>query len=72
MLGWARVYEGDEALVIVNRSGSERTLTNGLSFAGLSSGATFEDVLTGATVTASGDSISVTVPARGSVVLVKR
>ena len=72
VLGWARVYEGDEALVIVNRSGGERTLTNGLSFAGLTPGATFEDVLTGATVTASGDSISVTVPARGSVVLVRR
>ncbi len=66
----ARESNGDQALVILNRSFDSRSLTNGLSFAGLSDG-TYTDVLTGQTFTASGDSITVDVPARGSRVLVK-
>ncbi len=56
--------------MILNRSFDSRSLTNGLSFAGLSDG-TYTDVLTGQTFTASGDSITVDVPARGNRVLVK-
>ena len=70
VLAWARVSGDSQALVVINRSGSERTLTNGLSFAGLSDGA-FTDVLTGETITGSGDSLTVTVPAMGSRVLVR-
>ncbi|MCB9759573.1 MAG: hypothetical protein H6739_07005 [Alphaproteobacteria bacterium] len=68
---WARVSEGDEVLAIVNRSGVDRTLTNGLAFAGLSPDAAWLDVLSGQRLQASGDSLTVTVPALGSVVLVK-
>jgi glycosidase len=69
--GWARVSGSDQALVIVNRGTSSRTVSNGLAFAGLSNG-TFEDVLTGDTFTGASDTISVTVGARSSRVLVKR
>jgi len=67
---YARVSGDDEALVILNRSSSERTLSNGLSFAGLTPGGTWGDVLTGATFAASGDSLAVTVPALDARVLV--
>ncbi len=63
---------GDEALVVINRSDSERWLTNGLAFAGLSAGAVFVDVLTGEENTASGDEITVYLPPMSSRVLVRR
>lgn len=68
---YARVdSESDDAiLVVLNRSGDDRTLTNGLAFAGLPEG-TWTDVLTGDTFTASGDSITVMVGAYESRVLV--
>lgn len=66
---YARSSGSDHALVILNRSGSERTLDNGLAFAGLPQG-TYEDVLTGDTFTSAGDRVSIVVPARGSRVLV--
>ncbi|MCB9794856.1 MAG: hypothetical protein H6741_19295 [Alphaproteobacteria bacterium] len=69
--GWARVSGGDEVLAVVNRSGQDRALTNGLSFAGLTPGATFRDALSGQVVVATGDQITVDVPAMGSVVLIK-
>ncbi len=62
-------YEDQHALVVINPSWDERTLSNGLEWAGLPEG-TWTDVLTGNTYTASGDSLSVTVPAMGSAVLV--
>lgn len=68
---YARAAEGDVALVVLNRSGVDRTLENGLGFAGLPEG-TYEDVLTGQTFTSAGDRLSVVVPARGSRVLVRR
>lgn len=68
---YAREAAGDHALVILNRSGADRTLDNGLAFAGLPPG-TYEDVLTGDTFTSTGDRISIFVPARGSRVLVPR
>jgi len=70
VLGYARVEGESQVLVVINRSWEDRTLENGLSFAGLSDG-TFTDVLTGKQVTASGDSISVSVPAMSSVVLAR-
>jgi glycosidase len=68
---YARTHEGDAVLVLLNRSGTDRTLQNGLAFAGLPQG-TWEDVLTGATFSTSGDNLSVTVPAWSSRVLVPR
>ena len=70
VLAYARVHGDSEALVVINRSGQERTLTNGVAFAGLSEG-TYTDVLTGETFSTSGDSLSVTVPARRTRVLVR-
>jgi len=63
---------GDEAIVILNRTDADQTLTNGLAYAGLTPASTFEDALTGETFAASGDSLSVGVPAWGSRVLVRR
>lgn len=71
LLATARVHGEDEALVIINRSWDDRTLENGLSFAGLSTEGTLTDVLTGESFTASGDALSVWVPARSSRVLVR-
>ncbi|MBW2258181.1 MAG: hypothetical protein JRI25_26770, partial [Deltaproteobacteria bacterium] len=68
---WARVSTDGGALAIVNRSGTERQLSNGLAWAGLSAG-TYLNVLTDDTITSSGDTLTVTVPALGSVVLVKQ
>lgn len=65
---YARVYEGDQVLVVLNR-GAERTFTNGLAFAGLTADR-WRDVLTGDTFVAEGDSLSVAVPALASRVLV--
>lgn len=72
--GYARVDEatGDELLVIINNSEEAASLTNGLGFAGLSADATFEDLLTGESFTASGDSLTVDVGALDARVLVKR
>ena len=53
-----------------NRSDTERTLSNGLAFAGLPTGGQWTNVLTDQVLTADGDSLTVTVPARGSAVLV--
>ncbi len=62
--------DGDHALVLLNRSGADRQLVNGLSFAGLPTGGTWRDVLTGDTFLATGDQLAVDVPANGSRVLV--
>lgn len=66
---YARVSSNDAVLVILNRSDSERTFTNGLAFASLPEG-TYTDILSGASFSSSGDSLSVPVGAGSSVVLV--
>jgi glycosidase len=66
---YARTYEGDAVLVLLNRADSSRSVTNGVGFAGLPEG-TYTDVLTGDTFSTSGDSLTVDVPALGSRVLV--
>jgi len=60
---------GDEVLVLLNKGDTERTLSNGLSFAGLTA-TTWTDMLTGDVFYAGGDSLSVTVPGLSSRVLV--
>ncbi|MEZ4320667.1 MAG: alpha-amylase family glycosyl hydrolase [Myxococcota bacterium] len=70
VLGYARSAGDDHVLVLVNREGFERTLTNGLAFAGLPQG-TWVDVLTGDSFTSSGDSITIPLGARQSRVLVQ-
>jgi glycosidase len=69
VLGYARSTGDDHVLVLLNREDFERTLTNGLDFAGLPQG-TWRDVVTGETFTSSGDSISIPLGARQSRVLV--
>ena len=70
--GYARVdpETGDASLTVINRSGEERWLTNGATFAGLPADGVLEDVLTGDTFTISGDTTTIVVPAVGSRVLV--
>jgi len=69
---YGRSFDGDHALVLLNRSDSPRALSNGLSFAGLPSDGTYEDLLTGETFTAAGDGITVDLQPRSSRVLVFR
>lgn len=71
LVAYALGAEGDHALVILNRGGSDRQLTNGLSFAGLPGGV-YEDVLTQATFTSARDQITIDVGANRSRVLVWR
>jgi glycosidase len=68
--GYARVEDDDAVLVLLNRDDADRTVQNGLAFAGLAQG-TWTDVLTGDTVTSDGDSLTVDVPALGARVLVR-
>lgn len=68
---YARTEGDDAVLVALNRSASERSLSNGLAFAGLTQG-TWEDILTGDQFTSAGDTLSFTVPGRGARVLVRR
>ncbi len=65
----AGTADEDDVLVLLNRGDTDRTLTNGLAFAGLTA-SRYTDILTGETFTASGDNLTVTVPAVGSRVLV--
>jgi glycosidase len=68
---YSRVSGSDAMLTILNRGESAVTMSNGLSWAGLPSGS-YQDVLSGATYTSSGDSLTITVPGRSSMVLVAR
>lgn len=73
VMAWARVADdGSAALVVLNASDSDRTLDNGLSFAGLPASGTLEDVVSGEELGFSGDWLSVQVPARSGRVLVLR
>ncbi len=75
---WATVWAyartdadtGDAVLVAINNGDDDVTLTNGLAFAGLPTGGTWTDTLSGETFTAAGDSLSFWLPARSSRVLV--
>ena len=67
---YATTSGSDQVLTLMNRSETERWLTNGLTFAGLPADGTFRDILTNQTFVASGDSITIDIPARGSRVLV--
>jgi glycosidase len=66
---YARVADDDAVLVLLNRDGSDRTVSNGLDFAGLPA-TRYVDIFTGDVFDGSGGSLSITVPARGSRVLV--
>ncbi len=70
LYAYARTQGDDAALVILSRWTDEATITNGLSYAGLPTDAVYEDVLTGETFEAQGDSLTVTVPAMHARVLI--
>ena len=72
VLAWARVSDGQGMIAVINRSDSERVLSNGLDFASLPTGGSWLNVLTDETISASGDNIAITVAARSSVVLVSQ
>jgi len=69
VLAYARSAGDDHVLVILNREGQDRTLSNGLAFAGLPEG-TWLDVLTGDSFTSAGDNLTIPLGARQSRVLV--
>jgi neopullulanase len=69
---YARSYDEDHTLILLNRSDSPRALSNGLSFAGLPADGTYEDLLTQETFTAAGDGITVDLEPRSSRILVYR
>lgn len=71
VFAWSRVSGGDAMIAVVNRSGTDRTLENGLSWAGLPAGGVWRDVLTGQTISPSGDRLTIVVPAHGSGVWVR-
>lgn len=72
VLAYGRTTGDDHALVILNPSDGEQWLTNGLSFAGLPTGGGWLDVVSGETLYADGDSLSVYLPARSARVLIAR
>ena len=57
--GFTRSHAGDHMLALFNRQSVDRTIRNGLAFAGLPSDATYVDVLTGELFYASSDDIAV-------------
>jgi len=61
--------DGAWALVVINATDDERTLTNGLAWAGMPEGS-WRDVVSGEVLSASGDSLSVAVAGQGSRVLI--
>lgn len=69
VVSYARVSGDDAVLVVINRSTSDRTLSNALVFAGLPTSGSYTDLLTGDRFAPSGDSLSVDVGARASRVL---
>ncbi len=64
VLAWARSTDESHVLVVLNAGEEARELTNGLSFAGLPEGGVWREVLSGGSVVAEGDSITVRVEAR--------
>ena len=71
VLAWARVHDEDQVLAMINRSWADRTLDNSLSFANLDPEASYVDLLSGERFVASGDRISISLPAMSSRVLVR-
>lgn len=65
--------DGDSgALVIISRWTDETTLSNALNFAGLPAGVVYEDVLSGQTFAADGDSLSVSMQPMSARLLLPR
>ncbi len=60
---------GDQAIMLINRSGEAHEVSNGLAFAGLKTGGRWEDALSGERFNVSGDTLTVEVPAWSSLVL---
>ena len=71
LLAWTRVDgQGGQVLVALNRDESDIFLRNTIEWAGIKPGSEFVDLLTGEVITAEGDLLEFTLPARGSRVLV--
>jgi glycosidase len=67
---YSRTESGDAMIALFNRSGDDRSLGNGLSFAGLPTDGTYTDVVTGETFVAASDFVEVWLPANTARVLV--
>ena len=66
---FAKSADDDHVLIVINR-GAETTLTNALAFAGLPTGGTWVDLLSGERLTATGDQLRIPMNAVHSRVLV--
>ena len=62
VLGYAKSTEGQHALIVMNRSGEYRDISNGLSWAGLPTSGSIRNILTGESMVLNGDSLSLTLP----------
>ena len=65
VLGIAISENNQHALVLLNRSGTVQTISNGLSWAGLPTNGTIQDLLSGNSMSLNSDSISFTLHALG-------
>ena len=69
---YARVDDetNDAVLVLINIGDEDQTIENGLGFAGLPVGGNWTQPLTGSTSIANGDSLTVTVKGKKTILLV--
>ncbi len=70
LYAYARSTGSDHLLVVLNRSDTDRQISNGLAWAGLPAGGSWYDVVSGETLQAAGDELTVSVGAYSSRVLV--
>jgi len=63
LYAYSRSNDEDGVLVVISRWNDAATLSNNLEFAGLPAGALYEDVLTGETFQADGDTLTFDIPA---------
>jgi len=69
LLGVARSSSDGYSIVLINRGYEARSISNALDWAGLPTSGTYVDQLTQTAFSPNGDELSVTVPARGSLLL---
>jgi len=70
LYAYSRTLEEDAVLVVLSRWTDETTITNSLQFAGLPAGVDYTDARTGEVFTATGDSLTVSVPPMTARVLI--
>lgn len=72
VFAWVRASEEGSALILINRSDTQRTLSNGLTWAGLPQSGSWIDILTDEVLTSHVDNLSVSLAPMQSRVLIPR